>query len=147
MTRNSPRRKVDAAYWQGRLGQGRAYLEAARQAMTLAEPGQNANPILSQIVLAAIAFGDSLTAKRAGVINTQDHAAAPKLLRDVLRESLPDAQEKRYRRILATKDESQYGARSATLDYAQRLLDDIEEFARWTEDLLSISTQAKNQKS
>lgn len=128
------------------MGQARAYLDAAQQAMTLAEPSQNANPILSQIVLAAIAFGDSLTARRAGVINTQDHSAAPRLLRDVLRESLPDAQERRYRRILATKDESQYGARSATLEYAQRLLNDIEEFSRWAEDLASISTPEKKSK-
>lgn len=133
-------------YWHGRLEQGRAYLEAAQQAMSMAEPGQNSNPIVSQIVLAAIAFGDSLTAKRSGVINTQDHSAASKLLRDVLRESLPVSQENRYRRILATKDESQYGARSATLGFAQRLLNDIEEFARWTEDLLSGTPLPKKPK-
>lgn len=136
MTRNSPRKTVAPLYWQGRRTQARAYLEAAQQAATLAQPGQNANPVISQIVLSAIAYGDCLTAKRANVINQQDHAAAPKLLRDVLREALPVAQEKRYRRILATKDESQYGARSAPLDYAQRLLAELEEFARWAEDQL-----------
>ena len=136
MTRSGPRRTVDAAYWQGRRIQARAFLEAARQAATLTGPGQNANPVISQIVLSTIAYGDSLTAKRANIINRQDHAAAPKLLRDVLKDSLPVAQEKRYRRILAAKDESQYGARSATLDYAQRLLSELEEFARWAEDQL-----------
>lgn len=84
MTGKSPRKRVDAHYWQGRLRVAKAYLEAAQQAMLLAEPGQNSNPIISQIVLAAIAYGDSLTAKRAQVINQQDHAAAPRLLRDVM---------------------------------------------------------------
>ena len=63
------------------------------------------------MVLAAIAYGECLTAKRANVINQQSHAAAPKLLRDVLGAALPTAQEYRYRRsILGHKDESQYGA-------------------------------------
>ena len=136
MTGKSPRKAVDALYWQGRLSAAKAFLLAAQQGMTLAEPGQNANPIISQMVLATIAYGDSLTAKRALVINQQDHAAAPRLLRDVLRNTLPDAQERRYRRILGVKDEVQYGARKASLDEAQRLLTELESFARWAEDML-----------
>ena len=139
MTRNSPRRKVPDDFWSGRLRQGQAYLEAARQALTLAEPNQNANPIVSQIVLAAIAFADALTAKRAGIINTQDHAAAPKLLRDVLRDSLPDNQERRYKRILGKKDEAQYGARTECVEHASSLLADLEEFAQWAEDTIGMS--------
>jgi len=92
--------------------------------------------MVSQIVLAAIAYGDCLTAKRADVINCQDHAMASKLLRDVLRDALPIAEERRYRRILATYDECQYGARSIPLDFARRLLTDLEAFARWAESEL-----------
>lgn len=136
MTGKSPRKRVDALYWQGRLRAAKAYLESAQQAMLLAEPAQNGNPIISQIVLAAIAYGDCLTAKRALVINQQDHAAAPRLLRDVLQNTLPDAQERRYRRILGFKDEVQYGARAASVEEANRLLADMESFARWAEDLL-----------
>lgn len=136
MTSKSPRKRVDALYWQGRLRAAKAYLEAAQQALQLAEPGQNGNPIISQIVLAAIAYGDSLTAKRAQVINQQSHAAAPRLLRDVLQNTLPEAQERRYRRILGFKDEVQYGAKAAQLEEAIRLLADLESFARWAEDLL-----------
>ncbi len=101
MTGKSPRKKVDALYWQGRLRAAQAYLEAAQQTHLLAEVGQNCNPVISQIVLSAIAFGDSLTAKRAQVVNQQDHAQAPRLLRDVLGNLLPDGQERRYRRILS----------------------------------------------
>ena len=136
MTGKGPRKKVDAHYWQGRLRAAQAYLQAAQQALSLAEPGQNASPSVSQIVLAAIAYGDSLTAKRALVINQQDHASAPRLLRDVLRNTLPEAQERRFRRILSFKDGAQYGARMASVDEATRLLDELERFARWAEDLL-----------
>lgn len=136
MTGKSPRKKVDPLYWQGRLRVAQAYLDAAQQAHLLAEPGQNCNPVISQIVLAAIAFGDSLTAKRAQVVNQQDHAQAPRLLRDVLGNLLPDGQERRYRRILGFKDEVQYGTRQATRDEAARLLEDLEDLARWAQELL-----------
>ena len=136
MTGKSPRKRVDASYWQGRLRTAKAYLAAAQQAMELAEPVHNANPIISQMVLAAIAYGDSLTARRAQVINQQDHAAAPRLLRDVLQNTLPDAQERRYRRILGYKDEVQYGTKSASVEEARRLLESLETFAQWAEDVL-----------
>ena len=51
----------DDAWWAGVVRVAKARLEAAKQAMLLAEPGQNCNPIMSHIVLAAIAYGDSLT--------------------------------------------------------------------------------------
>jgi hypothetical protein len=136
MTGKSPRKKVDALYWQGRLRVAQAYLEAAQQAHLLAEVGQDCNPVISQIVLSAIAFGDCLTAKRAQVVNQQDHALASRLLRDVLGNLLPDGHERRYRRILSFKDEVQYGTRQATRDEAGRLLVDLEELARWAQELL-----------
>lgn len=136
MTGKSPRKKVDTLHWQRRLRVAQAYLEAAQQAHLLAEVGQDCNPVISQIVLSAIAFGDSLTAKRAQVVNQQDHAQAPRLLRDALGNLLPDGQERRYRRILSFKDEVQYGTRQATRDEAGRLLADLEEFARWAQELL-----------
>lgn len=136
VTGKSPRKKVDAHFWQGRLRAAQACLEAAQQAQLLAEAGQSCNPVISQIVLSAIAFGDSLTAKRSQVVNRQDHAQAPRLLRDVLGNLLSDGQERRYRRILSFKDEVQYGARHASRDESGRLLADLEEFARWAQELL-----------
>lgn len=136
MTGKSPRKKVDALYWQGRSRVAQAYLEAAQQALLFAEVGQDCNPAISQMVLSAIAFGDSLTARRAQVVNQQHHAQAPRLLRDVLGKLLPDGQERRYRRILSFKDEVQYGTRQASRDEAGRLLADLEEFAHWAQELL-----------
>jgi len=136
MTGKSPRKQVDALYWQGRLRVAHAYLDSAQQAMALVEPGQDCNPVISQIVLATIAFGDSLTAKRAQVVNKQDHAQAPRLLRDVFGNLLPDAQDRRFRRILGFKDQVQYGSRQASREEAAHLLADLEEFVRWADDLL-----------
>ena len=136
MTGKSPRKRVEALYWQGRLRVAQAYLADAQQAVLLAEPPQAGNPIVSQIVLAAIAYGDCLTAKRAQIINQQDHAQASRLLRDVMQNTLPEVQEKRYRRILGFKDDVQYGTKTASLEEAARLLGDLEAFALWAEDLL-----------
>ncbi len=133
MTRTSTKKAVAPDYWQGRLDAARAFRRAAENAMTLAESALDANPAISQTVLAAIAYADCVTAKRANVINQQEHMAASKLLRDVVGAALPAAQESRLRRILGNKDASQYGARPATLSQAQRLLEDLKEFANWVD--------------
>jgi hypothetical protein len=67
------------------------------------------------------------------VINKQDHASAPRLLREVLGNTLPERQEKFYRRLLGRKDEVNYGARCTSLDEAQLLLSELDEFAEWAE--------------
>lgn len=136
MTRAGPRRRVDAVFWQGRLRAATEFRAAAREALLLAQPGQSGTPIASQAILAAIAYADALTAKSAQVINQQDHAAAPRLLREVLGNRLTDAQERRLRRLLGRKDELQYGARAVTLDEARQMLEELDGFALWAEDLL-----------
>jgi hypothetical protein len=77
-----------------------------------------------------------VTAKAKGVVNQQDHQSAPKLLREVLGNRLPDKQDKFFRRLLGRKDEVNYGARSSTLEEAQRLLVELDEFAAWAEGVL-----------
>jgi hypothetical protein len=136
MTRQGPRKKVDSDFWKGRLRAGKDFRVAAQNAMVLVEPGQNTNPAISLIVSSAIAFADALTAltaRKAQVVNQQDHAAAATLLRDVLKNTLPEVQEKRYRRILGYKNQAQYGARTSLVEQAQRLLRELEEFAVWAE--------------
>lgn len=142
MTRKSPRKSVDAGFWEGCLRQARAFRDAARNAMAVAGPGHNCSPVVSQLVLATIAYGDALTAKRSRIVNQQDHAAAPRLLRGVLRDTLPESQERRYRRLLGRKDEAQYGIRSVTPEDAKRLMDELEAFSVWAEDLLAADGNA-----
>jgi hypothetical protein len=136
MTNKSARKQVDSEFWRGRLESAEAYLAAAEQLLTLAAEGQNCNPIASHIALSAVAFCDALTARHAGAINQQDHATAPKLLRDVMREKLPDVQERRLKRMLGRKDEAQYGARRTTLAEAQLQFEELQEFATWSRDEL-----------
>jgi hypothetical protein len=133
VTRTGPARSADVSFAAGRLESARAFHEAARAAAALAEDGANANPIVSQIVNAAIAYTDVLTATFAGKVNQQDHAGARKALRAALGNRLPAAQERRLARILGHKDEAQYGAGRISLTRARQLLEELEELAAWAE--------------
>src|ERR1035437_1341338 len=93
MTRKGTAKSVDASFTDGRLRIARAFLKAARTETAMAEVADIGNPIISQIVNAAIAFADALTARYAGRANQKDHAAAVKALRDALGNRLPVAQE------------------------------------------------------
>lgn len=132
MTNQGPRKSVDAGHSSARLLQAREFHESARSLVTL---GQNRsyNGAITLMVTAAIAYGDAITAKTKGVVNKQDHQSAPKLLREVLDSRLPDKQEKLFRKLLGRKDEVNYGARSTTLEEAQWLLMELDEFAVWVE--------------
>jgi hypothetical protein len=137
VTRTGSGKRADKSFGEGRLQLARAYLKAAQDEAELADEGSIGNPVISQIVHAAIAYADALTAKSAGRVNQQDHGAAVKMLRDALGNRLPRAQETRLRRILAEKDAAQYGARLKTRADAQRLLVQMVEFAAWAESELS----------
>jgi hypothetical protein len=95
--------------------------------------GDLGNPVMSQVVNAAIAYTDALTARYAGRANQRDHIAAVQALRDALGRRLPTAQETQLRRILGEKDEVQYGAKLKTEDEARRLLSLLDAFAAWAE--------------
>lgn len=136
MTRRGPRKPVDANYWKGRLDVARGFLSAARQDAKLAEPGALANPILSHIVMAAIAYGDTATAFLAQVVNQQDHGTAARLLREVLGNALPAEQERAFQRVLGSKDAAQYGARPIRIQEVSSRLADLDKFAQFVEDLV-----------
>ncbi|MER9648592.1 hypothetical protein [Mesorhizobium sp. M0199] len=59
----------------------RSYLKAARLEVAMSGTGDIGNPAMSQIVNAAIAYADALTARFAGKINRADHAAVVKTMR------------------------------------------------------------------
>lgn len=133
MTRKGAAKPVAAAFGGGRLTMARAYLKAARNEVLLADPGDIANPAMSQIVNAAIAFTDALTTAYAGRANQRDHSDAVKALRDALGKRLPNAQATNLRRILGEKDDVQYGTRARSKADAKALLIRLEEFASWAE--------------
>lgn len=115
---------------------GRDYLRHARDALALAETGTNCAPALSQAILAVIAYVDALTAHRLQCVNQQDHASALALLRDALGRELPDAQERRVHRLIARKDEVQYGVTVLGRDRTEELVAEVEAFVLWAEGLL-----------
>jgi hypothetical protein len=133
MTRKGPSKAVDRTFGDGRLQMAKAFLKAARNEAELAGDGDIANPIIVQVVNAAIAYTDALTARFSGRVNQQDHAAAVKALRAALGKRFPDEQERRLARILGEKDAAQYGARMKRKPEAARLLADLEKFAAWAE--------------
>ena len=131
------RKSVDAEHWHGRLTSATSYLKAARDHLTLADEGANCAPAVSLVVTAAIAYADSVTAKRALTVNQRDHSTAAQLLRDVLGRELPDRQERFLRRILGAKDEAQYGTRHIPKSEAMGHLESLQAFAHWAEELLA----------
>jgi hypothetical protein len=133
VTRIGPGKKVDRIYGKGRLANARAYLQAARDAFDLTSEGSNTNPVMSQIVNAAIAYTDALTANRKSLVNQQEHGAAVKLLREAFGRDLPAAQERQLRRILEEKDEVQYGVSIGRRSTAEEMLADLEAYAAWAE--------------
>lgn len=133
MTRTGAGKPVDPSAWRGRLDNARAYHRSATDGLALMERSGNANPIMSDVVLAAIGYVDALTAAFGGRINQKDHAAAPKTLRDVLGNRLPKAQMTRLTTILAEKDAVQYGVRFGRYQDAEAMLADLDAFAGWVE--------------
>lgn len=134
MTNKGPRKAATDGEWAGRLTQAREFHESARL-VTLAE-NKSYNGAITLMVTASIGYADAITAKHKGVVNKQDHQAASRLLREVLGNSLPEKQEKFFRRLLGRKDEVNYGARSTTLEEAERLVAELDEFAAWAEGVL-----------
>lgn len=132
MTGKGPRKKVDGAHASARLLQAREFHESARSLVALAQ-SRSYNPAVTLMITAAIAYSDAITAKARGIVNQQDHQGAPRLLREVLGNQVPDKQERFFRKLLGRKDEVNYGARSTALDEAQRLLAELDEFAAWAE--------------
>ncbi len=133
MTRTGSGKKVDREFARGRLENARSYLEAAQQAIELADEKDNANPAMSQIVNAAIAYADALTALKMSIKNQKDHRAVVKMLRDAFGNELPNVQENHLSRILSIKDEVQYGAKRGRIAEARTLLGHLKKFAEWAE--------------
>ena len=135
MTSQGPRKPVDAGHSSARLLQAREFHDSARSLVTLGE-NRSYNGAITLMITAAIAYGDAVTSAVKGIVNRQDHQGAPRLLREVLGNRLPDKQEKFFRRLLGRKDEVNYGARSTSLEEAQRLLAELDEFSLWAESML-----------
>jgi hypothetical protein len=137
MTKTGPSKPASPTEAGGRLAKARAFRKAAEDAIAMAEIGDIADPIISNIVLAAIAYAGAVTARFIGEVNQKDHAALGKLLKKAVGADFKPEQQRRLERILKAKSEAQYGARPGRKEEAEKLLADLEKFAVWAESLLS----------
>ena len=98
--------------------------------------------IASNAVLSAVAYADALTAAFGGRVNQKDHSAIVKLLRGTLGEAFPVAQERQLAKLIARKDEVQYGARVGRLSDVSKMIEQLDEFASWAIEVLGTRSVA-----
>lgn len=137
MTGKGTRKSVKTGYSSDRLDRAREFRTAAHLVMDYAPPEQAGNAVILNVVEAAIAYADTLSAAFAGQINRQDHAAAAKTLRSSLGNLLPRDQENALRKILGYKDSAAYGAKSLRRSEAESLIGMLDHFADWAEETLA----------
>ncbi len=137
--RGSYQRVIDRDQWKGRRDFGRAGLAKVENDLIINEVVGSWGYVVNAAVLAAIAYGDALTIKAAGIRNTQDHSALPDTLRAALGNRLPRQQLKQLVDLLVQKDESGYGHKSLTRDAAERAVTKLRAFAAWAETELALS--------
>ncbi len=136
VTRGTWRVVKDQAEWTGRRNAARAHLKTARNALQVADAGDDCRLVVQGAILAAIAYGDALTIKVAGIKNADDHQRLPATLRHALGNQLPQAEATRLTRLLRQKDDSAYGHRALPLKDARDAIDKAETFAAWAEGAL-----------
>ena len=137
MTRTGAAKSVDITHALGRLRKALAFHELARLALDHIDRVRDPDVVAATAVLSAIAYADALTAAYGGRVNQKDHATAVRLVRDTLGKAFPDGQERRLVRLLGRKDEVQYGARPGRSDDARQIVENLDGFGRWAQDMLA----------
>lgn len=99
----------------------------------MADDGDDGPLIMQGAILSAIAYGDALTIKVAGIKNVAGHQRVPDTVRHALGNRAPKAEITRLARLLKRKDDSAYGHRALTLDVARAAVAQAEAFATWAE--------------
>ncbi len=136
MVRGGNWKKIDRSLWKGRYAQGRAFLRAARESLDMAEEGQSGNPIMSNAVLALIAYADALSIRLGGIQNAKGHATLPQTLKQAMGERAEKGQLDRLQRLIGQKGRIHYDFRMASIDEARRYTAQVERFAEWAEGFL-----------
>lgn len=133
VTRGTWTRVRDRGEWTGRRDAGRAHLKTARNALLVADEGDDGRLIVQGAILCAIAYGDALTIKVAGIRNATDHQRLPDTVRHALGNRVARAELTRLARLLKRKDDSAYGHRALSLDDARTAVAQAEAFVSWAE--------------
>ncbi|MGQ0562645.1 MAG: hypothetical protein ACT443_12325 [Gemmatimonadota bacterium] len=129
-------RKANRQEAQGRLQNGRDYLEAAESLLGLARTSTSGSPIMSAAVMAVIAYADAICIQFGSMTNVKDHSALPETLRKALGAQADKSQVTRLARMLARKNEIQYEHRRLTIAEAKTFVEQARRFAEWAETVL-----------
>ncbi len=133
MVRRGVWKQVDRDQWRGRREIARGFLQAALKELEVAEEGQIGNPIMSNALLAAIAYADALTVKFGGILNKGDHAKIVDALRDALGDRALKEQLTRLARLIKKKNQIQYAFEDSNIIEAREYVAHVERFATWAE--------------
>ncbi|HEY7861713.1 MAG TPA: hypothetical protein VIB98_09710 [Gemmatimonadaceae bacterium] len=104
--------------------------------MIVADARDDTRLIVQGAILSAIAFGDAVTIKVAGIRNGQNHQRLPDTVRQALGNRASQQELTRLQRLLKRKDDAAYGHRALTLDEARTAVAQAEAFALWAESEL-----------
>lgn len=138
MVRPGPWKQVpNRSAWKGRHRDAENFLQAAQDALALADPGDSGKPIMSAAVRALIAYGDALTIKFGGIKNTTDHSMLPRAMKQALGRRAKKQQMERLHRLLGQKNDIEYHHRDIQLAEARKFLKRTRRFARWAEKELA----------
>jgi len=137
IARGTWRRVNDRSEWTGRRDAARAHLKAGRNALAVAGEGDDGRLIVQGAILSAIAFGDAVTIKVAGIKNCDDHERLPATIRHALGNQFPKQELTRLSRLLSAKDDSAYGHRPMDLEDAAEAIEKAKAFAEWAETELA----------
>lgn len=97
------------------------------------DDGDDGRLIVQGAILCAIAYGNALTIKVAGIRNGVDHQRLPDTVRQALGNGVTQAELTRLGRPLKRKDDSAYSHRAMSLEDARTALAQAEAFATWPE--------------
>jgi len=137
MVRRGVWKRVENNQWRGRFDLGRAFLQSANEALARAQDGQIGDPIMSNALLAAIAYADALTIKFGGILNQLDHARLIAALNSALGNRANKEQMSRLGRLLKMKNQIQYDHTICTFQEAREYVSQVQRFISWAETELA----------
>lgn len=137
MVRRGVWKRVENNLWRGRFELGRAFLQSAIVALDRAQDGQIGDPIMSNALLASIAYADALTIKFGGIMNQQDHMRLIEALRSALGNRASKEQMSRLGRLLKMKNQIQYDHTACTVQEAREYVSQVQRFVSWAETELA----------
>jgi len=116
---------------------GRGFLSAASDLSTVAVEDESCgNAIALLAIHGAIAMADALAIAYGEQKSTDgDHGQAVSLLRDILRDRLPERAESQLRALVGAKDSVSYQGTYYQLGQGRTLLKRAQQFAQWADQM------------